>query len=378
MPVDRSLAEGLAQALTDIYGDVELRLAEDLARRLKKGIKSPDWVHDKLGSVNELRNATNRMLQKLQADTTGQVEQAVVLAYARGGVAALDELARAGQLSREQVKAIRASMPGAEAVQRLIWSLVSTLLGTHVRILRWETDVYREVVASTVATGVLQGTETRIRTAQRTLDRFLSRGVTGFTDKANRNWELASYVEMATRTGAAQAAVQGHLDRLADRGIDLVMVSNAPQECKLCRPWEGRILHRTIGGKRLANAEHATLDRSTVHFHIAGSVAEAVAAGLMHPNCRHSLSAFIPGVSKPASVTTSADPKGDEARQKLRDLERKVRRSKLRAAGALTPEARKHHEAKARGYQAQIREHIRTAPTKLFRHPEREQLGTAR
>lgn len=378
MPVDRTLAEGLAQTLTDMYGDLELRLASDLARRLKQGISSPDWARDKLGSINELRNATSRMLQKLRADTTGEVEQAIVLAYSRGGVAALDELARAGQLTREQVQAIRASMPGAEAVQRLIWALVSTLLGTHVRILRWELDVYREVVASTIATGVLQGTESRIRTAQRTLDRFLARGVTGFTDKANRNWELASYVEMATRTGTAQAAVQGHLDRLADRGIDLVMVSNAPQECQLCRPWEGRILHRTNGGKGLVHAPHATKDGYTVTLHVAGSVTEAVAAGLLHPNCRHSLSAYIPGVSKPANVTHSADPEGDEARQKLRALERKVRRSKLRAAGALTSEAKEFHEAQARDYQAQIREHIRTAPTTLFRHREREQLGTAR
>jgi hypothetical protein len=375
--VDRTLAEDLARTLADLYGEVETKLASDLARRLKAGIDRPEWAKDKLGSVNDLRNAVSRLLRSLQGDVTGEVAAAIETAYARGGVAALDELARAGQLTAEQVTAIRASMPGGEAVQRLVFSLVSTLLGTHVRILRWTLDVYREVVAATVATGVLQGTETRLRTAQRTMDRFLARGVTGFVDRADRRWELASYVEMAVRTGTAQAAVQGHLDRLADRGIDLVIVSNAPQECKLCRPWEGKVLLRDGPvGARVRLVEHATDDGRMLQVPIAGSVTEAVVKGLMHPNCRHSLSAYLPGVTK--APTNTQDPEGDEARQKLRALERKVRKEKLRAAGALDPEQAKFHERRAREFQAQIREHLKTAPTTLFRHPERERLGTAR
>lgn len=377
MPVDRTLAEDLARTLVELYGEVEMRLASDLARRLKAGIDRPEWAADKLGSINDLRTAVRQLIVKLQEDATGQVEQAVTLAYARGGAAALDELAKAGSLTPEQVNAIRLSLPGAEAVQRLVFSLVSTLLGTHVRILRWSLDVYRDVVAATVATGVLQGTETRLRTAQRAMDRFLARGVTGFVDKADRRWELASYVEMAVRTGTAQAAVQGHLDRLGDRGIDLVIVSNAPQECKLCRPWEGKVLARDgVAGARTLRLEHATVDGRTVTVEVAGTVVEAVAAGFMHPNCRHSLSAYLPGVTK--SPTDTEDPEGDEARQKLRALERKVRKEKLRAAGALDPEQAKFHERRALDYQAQIREHIRTAPTTLFRQRQREQIGTAR
>ncbi|CAL9607054.1 hypothetical protein SUDANB95_05510 [Actinosynnema sp. ALI-1.44] len=380
MPVDRTLAEGLALALVELYGEVEQKLVADLARRLKAGIDRPDWAADKLGSVNDLRNAVMRMLMQLQEDTTGRVEQAIALAYARGGVAALDELVRLGGLDARQANAIRASLPGAEAVQRLVFALVSTLLGTHVRILRWGLDVYREVVASTVATGVLQGTESRIRTAQRTLDRLLARGVTGFVDKAGKRWDLVSYVEMATRTTTAQAAVQGHLDRLADRGIDLVIVSNAPQECKLCRPWEGKVLARDghdVGGPVTIQREHAIRDREMVRVEVAGSVVEAVAAGFMHPNCRHSLSAYLPGVTK-APMNTE-DPDGDEARQTLRSLERKVRKEKRQAAGSIEPAAKAFHERKAREYQAQIREHLKTAPTTLFRHPEREQIGgTAR
>src|SRR5690606_17214059 len=77
--------------------------------------------------------------------------------------------------------------------------------------------------------------------------------------------------------------------------------------------------------------EHATRDGEMVTVDVAGTVDQAVAAGLLHPNCRHSLSAFLPGITtartppdRPAAtpppqpsfrqrVTEAAE--GDEARQ---------------------------------------------------------------
>lgn len=95
----------------------------------------------------------------------------------------------------------------------------------------------------------------------------------------------------------------------------------------------------------------------------------------MH-NCRHSLSAYLPGVTR--LPTDTADPDGDEARQTLRALERQVRKDKLQAAGALDPAAKRMYEAKVRATQAEIRDHIANAPTTLFRQRHREQIGTAR
>lgn len=375
MPVDRGLAEGLARALADLYRDAEQAIATDMARRLKAGIDRPGWASEKLASINDLRNAVQRVVRQLEADEEGVAHQAIAMAFARGGQAALDELARVGGFTDTQLAALRASLPGAEAINRLVFSLVSTLRGTHLRILRWPLDAYREVIAATIPQTLL-GTTSRIAAAQHAWDRLLAQGVTGFVDKAGRRWQLASYVEMATRTGVAQAAVQGHLDRLGAAGIDLVIVSDAPQECVRCRPWEGKVLSRTRPGARVLEVEHATVDDRTVLVEVAGSVVEAVAAGLMHPNCRHSLSAYLPGVTR--APTNTADPDGDTARQRLRELERRVRKAKLQAAAALDPAAKRLHEAKVRAVQAQIREHIDTAPTTLFRHLEREQIDAAR
>lgn len=375
MPVDRTLGADIAGTIAELYHGLEVQLADQISRQLRAGIAEPPDAEKQLAALGILSRAAKSLLNQIQRDLTGTVEQAVVLAYHRGGEAAIAELAKRSGMSPAMLAELRRQLPQLGAIQRMVYALTSKLLGTHVRILRWEQDAYRSVMAKMMLTGTLTGRETRLRTAQRAWEELLARGITGFTDKVGRNWELASYVEMAARTGTAQAAVQGNLDRLAAAGIDLVVVSDAPQECKRCRPWEGKVLARTGPGARTVQALHGTQDRQ-VTVHVAGSVLEAVEAGLMHPNCRHSLSAYLPGVTR--LPTDTADPDGDLARQKLRALERKVRKDKLQAAAALDPAARRAFEAKVRATQAEIREHLKTAPTQLFRQPHREQIGTAR
>lgn len=372
MPVDRTLAEDLARNLVEIYTALETQIVTDLARRLTDGIDRPDWASEKLASVNDLRNSVQRMIAALDRDLDGVLAQQVAIAFARGGDAALAELARVGGLTEAQLAAIRASLPGAEAINAMVWSLASKLRGTHVRILRWPLDVYRTVVAGALPE-VLAGVSTRLATSQKILDRFLARGVTGFTDRAGRQWELASYVEMATRTGVAQAAVQGHFDRLGAAGIDLVQVSDSPQECERCRPWEGKILDRAGGGARTVEIEHAINDGEQVTVRVAGSVVEAIAAGLMHPNCRHSFRAYLPGVTKYPLLNTQ-DPEGDRARQKQRGLERAIRKAKLVEAGALDAKAKRAAAREVRARQAALREHLAAHPD-LMRLRHREQIA---
>lgn len=373
MPVDRTLAEDLAHRLVEIYAELEAEIARDLGRRLTAGIDRPSWAEEKLASINDLRNALQQLLRKIDRDATAATAQQVVLAFARGGDAALKEIADAGALTELQLAAIRASLPGAEAINRMVWTLTATLRGTHLRVLRWALDVYRDVIASTLPYA-LAGTSTRLGIAQRAYDRFLSRGVTGFTDKAGRNWALSSYVEMATRTGLAQASVEGHFDRLRTAGIELVQVSDSPQECILCRPWEGQILTRDgEAGEHTVKVEHATRDGEMLTVKVAGSVTQAIAAGLMHPNCRHSFRAYLPGITKHPLINT-ADPDGDKARQQQRAIEREIRRAKIEEAGALTEPARAQARQKVRAAQAKIRDHLAAHP-QLKRLPYREQIG---
>lgn len=371
MPVSPAMAEDLAAAVADLYEAAEGVLIARIRQALAEGIDSPVWVELKLAAVGNLRAAIDEVLAALQADATGAIHQAVAEAYERGQQAAVAEL---GALGVGQTAAAAAALPTAPVVDRLAQAVIDDTRPVYLRILRQSMDVYREVIARAAAAPVL-GAQTRRQAAQSALDAFADRGVRGFVDRAGRSWELRSYVEMAMRSAVARAAIEAHSDRLGAAGIDLVIVSQAPEECPLCRPWERKILARTgAPGAREVQVEHPIEDGRMVTVRVAGSLPEARAAGLLHPNCRHRVSAYLPGVSRIPAPQPSRGTYEDTQRQRY--LERQIRRWKRRAEAALDEQARKAATARVRAYQAQIRELV--AATGLPRKPHREQLTTAR
>lgn len=353
MPVSPQYVENLAATVVGLYQDAERILLARIARALAADLDAPDWAERKLLQVQLLQSQTVRQLQQLSGRSAEEIAAAIVKAYNRGAAVAQADLTQlvTGSLAEDALP------PGLPAVEQLVTEAVGMADVANRQILRTIPDVFRDVIART-SPQVLLGTQTRRQAAQSALDLFADRGVTGFVDRAGRNWALESYVEMSTRSAAMNATVQGHTERLVANGHDLVMVSNAPQECTLCRPWEGKVLSLT-GAPRV--------DGVTV----AGTMAEAKAAGLFHPGCRHSAGIYLPGITKRPEHT--ADPEGDAARQRLRKLERDVRRWKRRELVALDDAAKAKAAAKVRGYQAAIREHVASTPAK--RQPARERLG---
>lgn len=353
MPVSPAYVEALAAGVSAHYAEAERGLLEKIGRALANGIDAPEWAELVLLQVQLVRREAEGLLSQAGQRVAGDLAVALSTAYNRGAAGATVDLA---ELLKERVPPLT-SVPAIEA---LVTDTLATVTATHPRILRVVGDVFRSVVAE-AAGQVLVGSETRRQAAQRALDRFATKGITGFVDKAGRGWDLTAYTEMAVRSATANAAVEGHTRTLLAAGMDLVIVSNSPQECPLCRPWEGKVLSLT-GALRIDKAP------------VVGTLAEARAAGLMHPNCRHSVSAYQHGVTK--APTSTADPEGDAARQKLRYLERQVRAWKRREAVALDDVAATRARARVRAYQAQIRDHV--AATSAKRQPQRERIGAAR
>jgi hypothetical protein len=368
--------DDLVAKLVELYSNAELQLARDIAASLKAGIDSPQWASEKLIGLTSLRMQAQRILAKLAVDSDDAVRQAVALAAERGGRRADAELGRLGETpARGQgARLVRQALPGNPALVRMARELALTLRSTHTQILRWQLDAYRKVIAETALPHTLLGTQTRRQAAQRAWDRLLDHGITGFTDRSGRRWELASYTEMSVRTGTMAAMTQAHADRLQEAGDDLVIVSDSPRECPHCRPWEGKVLSLSGRQHGRVQVEHATLDEQLVTVTVAGSLAEARAAGLMHPNCTHSVSRWTPGITKTGQE--KANPDGYKAKERQRAIERQIRKWKKRATAAIDPAAETAANAKVREWQAALRAHI--GAHGLKRLPYREQIGRAR
>ncbi|MGW6009702.1 phage minor capsid protein [Streptomyces sp. NPDC055210] len=371
MSVSPELAEDLAAAVADLYEAAEGVLLGKLRQALAEGIDSPAWVELKLGALGNMQAAIDEVLAVLQADASGAVHEALSEAYDRGQQAAVAEL---GALGVGQTAAVAAALPTAPIVDRLAAAVINDTGPVYLRILRTTMDTYRDVISRAAAAPAL-GAQTRRQAAQSALDDFADRGVKGFIDSRGRSWELRSYVEMAMRSAVGRAAIEAHSDKLGAAGVDLVIVSQSPEECPLCRPWERKILTRDGGaGARDIELEHATEDGEKVTVHVAGSLDEARGAGLLHPNCRHNISAYLPGVSRIPEPQASRGTYEDS--QKQRYLERQVRRWKRREQTALDEQQAKAARARTRAYQARIRELVKE--TGLPRKSHREQLATAR
>jgi hypothetical protein len=112
---------------------------------------------------------------------------------------------------------------------------------SHLSLLRSTEDTYRAIISKSAGLAS-SGAITRLEATRRALYEFSERGITQFVDSANRRWGMQEYAEMATRTAITRAYVQGSIDRYKEDGRDLVIVSNSPEECELCRPYEGKIL----------------------------------------------------------------------------------------------------------------------------------------
>ncbi|MFI5993157.1 phage minor capsid protein [Streptomyces sp. NPDC051362] len=364
------MVEDLAAGTRDLYAAAEERLLGIIARQLAEGLDAPGWAERKLSAVQAMRRASQGVVDELGKAVTLEVFDVVAQAYNTGHRAAVAELGALSDASRRLVDDLT---PNAQAVDRLAAETVDLLTDRHRSILRNVEDQYRGIVAEVTATPLL-GTGTRREATQDAMRRFADTGIRSFTDRAGRRWQLTSYAEMAVRTSVGRAATEAHMRTLGTAGVDLVTVSNAPRECPLCRPWEGKVLSISAGGERTIEVEHATEDGRMVTVHVAGSLDEARRAGLQHPNCRHSVSAYTPDITR--TDTAEPDPEGYEAGQRQRAIERNIRKHKNRAAAATTPEAKRAANAKVRQWQGNMRDHLAAHPD-LRRLPKREQPGAS-
>ncbi|GIJ10739.1 phage minor capsid protein [Micromonospora andamanensis] len=278
--------EAISRNAVDLYRAAESAILDEVTRRLAAGQDAPDWAVTRIGALAQLRTAVERILALVADENAERLRELLARAYRTGqGIATRDLPAQLLPRDLDAAGAARAAgtVPRIAVVENLAAALAADVGAKHSNVLRHVLDVYRLVISQ--ATGVsVAGGMTRRQASQWAYARFVDQGVVSFTDVSGRRWRLSSYVEMAVRTVTQRAAVQGQTDRLTTLGVDTVIVSDSPRECPRCRPWEGKILS-VSGGVRGRVQLPSMVGDGTVTVDIAGTVDEARAAGLQHPNC---------------------------------------------------------------------------------------------
>lgn len=362
--------EALTAELIALYAAAESQLLGEQARlvRLATSPSAPSNI------AGRMRQSARRIAEQLRRRAQPLAIKIAGASAARGDRYAVRQLRAVpahvfaqlahreaiGELLHLAERRVELTPHGLAAANAIARELANSLGGVDQRILRFADDAYRRVVAG-AATALVRDGITPAQ-AQRAAWQALTRnGVTGFVDRAGKQWNLASYVEMAVRTASQRAYAASHVARLTSLGVDLVTINHDGHPCPLCLPWEGRVLS-------LPSADEAQQTEA------AASLAEATAAGLFHPNCRHVVVLYFAGVTDlgRASDWTPEDEARYRATQQLRELERQVRRAKRQQVAALTPLDARRAAREVRAAQAEIRLHVEQQG--LVRRPRREQL----
>ena len=203
---------------------------------------------------------------------------------------------------------------------------------------------------------------TRRQLSQQIMDRFVKEGVTGISRRDGTTMRIDTYSEMLARSQTLNAAREANINRIQERGNDLVLISVHYPCSDLCENYQGRIF--SISGE---SEEYPALDDAT----------EPSEEGhLFHWNCRHTMSPYTEGLTTvPKQTETDArNQEMYEAEQRQRAIERNIREWKRREVAAITDVEKDRAKRYVESWQKRRREHI-DANKFLRRDYSREQIA---
>lgn len=354
-PPDDQFRQLLA-ALLAAYFTAEQQLLGGVAGILR--FTSPDYL-SQLAALSKMRRLAGQVRANLGAADQAYAGPLVQKAIEAGRASGSKELAR---VSKDLVRVpppFDFSVPhGERSAQAIRDDLVSPLEDVKRRITRLPDDVYKLISPAAAAGQALGHGYTPAQAQAYAWREYVRQGVRGFTDRSGRDWSLSAYVEMSVRTATMRAFNDSHLQVIQATDENLVIVSDDGHPCPLCFPWQNRVLCI------VADGVHPT-------------IAEAITAGLMHPQCKHVWSIYLEGVTKlPARREWSEQDALDyQNTQKQRRLELEIRKAKRSLEYATDPTSHAAARADVRREQARMRQFIEQ--TGFLRYSRREQVDLA-
>ncbi|MEG0896493.1 MAG: phage minor capsid protein [Ruthenibacterium sp.] len=333
--------------IADLFADLELQLIASLARNLAKhkawekdeGFSWPAWQAQKLNALNRYRRENKRQMQEFKSAVTPEIETL------------LQEQFKEADGSSETFLGIN-----ADKVNALIEEINHTQVNVQKASLRFLDDVYRKTILKADAAFAAGGV-TMQQATDRAVRDFLSAGINSIEYRNGRRVNIATYAEMALRTSSARAMLFGEAQKRVRLDIDTVLVSQYGACSNTCLPWQGIVYIDDVWGEYTGESNGSYGISRNGHQYPLLSV--AVRGGLFHPNCRHTLTTWIEGIStRPIPMDKAKIERVNRLERRQRTLETQVRKWKRLREGTGTPEEKAAYDRKVQAAQKKLRELI--------------------
>lgn len=364
----------VAELIGEYFERAERDIVAMIAKNADKHMSQAQeqWLRSQQASIIANRKAIEKIVEQYKTEGAKVLNRLPVRMYLAGVMSADTDLSSLGLMEGVDVvteeTAVQytdgVSLTGsfgivhAGAVNALASAYSEVVSGALLQITRKADDIYKKIIADATSSALL-GSKTRVQATQDAINKFIKNGVGGFQDKRGRWWSLEAYTQMATRTLITQALNQGKVNRYTEMNNDLVIVSRHTRSCELCRPWQRKIL--SLSGKTQG---YPTFD-------------QAKSSGLFHPNCGHTFTAYIEGLTNMRDedldeAYNQADEKAYANQQKLRAMERRMRQLKLQEAKAVSPEQKAKIQDKIKAQSAKINQFCKDTGVPRKRSNERK------
>lgn len=254
------LSDAEAKRLIELYSEAEKDILKEVNRLLLTNPESYSlaWQRTILKRIRELR-------VDLLKGSKDWCKDAIPASYEKGKDWADDD-----PLAGKNVIAGFGAIH-TQAVKVLAENAFSRLLQVDQVVGRRTDDIFRQVSLEATKGSVL-GYKTTSQAARQIKRGLAERGVTGFVDKAGHEWDMSRYAKVLAQETTHDAFRQGTINRLQEKGHDLVRLSSHSSSCPRCIPFQGRTF--SLSGE---SKDFPSLD-------------EARAGGVFHVGCKHVIS----------------------------------------------------------------------------------------
>nr|DAR81379.1 MAG TPA: minor capsid protein [Caudoviricetes sp.] len=222
-------------------------------------------------------------------------------------------------------------------VQALVKATTGDLVKAEHAMLRKANDEYRKVIYN-AQTYLASGAGTLDKAIDMASNDFLTRGINCVVYKGGRHVNMATYSEMSLRTTNKRIGMYADGAKRQELGVHTVKVSKYGMCSKTCQPWQGRVyVDDVYSGGTPEEADELNLPL----------LSTAISGGLFHPNCKHHLSTYYPGMDNDDDgdprQPTYENPPGT---QEHHYLQHQIQRERRLQVGSLSEDKIKEHADK--------------------------------
>lgn len=313
-------SQRLAQPVTNNYLALEEQILINIGKRLKRhrsllteeGFSS--WEFAKLNELQSLNHENIEVIARYSEMASGEV---TTLLENQGYKTINDVNESLEPIARQGIIIVApegVSINIRSVMERYDNQLKSTLNRVGITMLNQAEAAYTTIINETVGK-VVGGAFTPQQALREVVSGWAEKGVPALVDSGGKQWSTEAYVNMVTRTTMNQLSNEVQLERSAEYGVDLVVISSHTGARPKCAPYQGEVFSRS--------GDHPT-------YPALSETSYGELDGLTGINCRHVLYPFIEGVNihRPSNIDDAENDRVYKESQKQRYLERRIRHAK--------------------------------------------------